>query len=81
MHDIHMLNGRMFDDKDGNFTCVANDGHSTVDYVLASSDNFHIISSFGVDFIDFSDHCPLYCTLYCHDNVNHMRTEENDMST
>ena len=30
-HDIHMLKGRLFDDKEGNITCVANEGRSLVD--------------------------------------------------
>ena len=33
-HDIHMLKGRLFDDKEGNVTCVATEGRSHVDYII-----------------------------------------------
>ena len=36
-YDVHMLNGRLFDDIEGNITCTANDGRSIVDYIIASS--------------------------------------------
>ena len=60
---IHILNVRLFDDKDGNITCTANNGSSIVDYMIASSSLFNNITSFGVDTIDLSVHFPLYCTL------------------
>ena len=31
-YGIHILNGRLHDDKDGNFTCVTHNGASVVDY-------------------------------------------------
>ena len=36
-YGIHVLNGRLFRDTDGNFTCIANNGSSTVDYMIAST--------------------------------------------
>ena len=54
-HDVHMLNGRLFDDKEGNITCVANEGRSLVDYIIASSNLFDKFSYFCVDNHDFSD--------------------------
>ena len=40
--DIHIINGRLFNDSDGNFTCIANDGASVVDYSIASSKLFFL---------------------------------------
>jgi hypothetical protein len=28
LHSLHMLNGRFSNDRNGNFTCTANNGHS-----------------------------------------------------
>ena len=41
---IHMLNGRIFNDKTGNFTSTANDGSSLVDYFIVSSNLFSYIT-------------------------------------
>ena len=38
--NIHILNGRRFDDKEGHFTCFANNGTSVVDYMIASTTLF-----------------------------------------
>ncbi|WAR15318.1 hypothetical protein MAR_005423, partial [Mya arenaria] len=79
-HDVHLLNGRLFDDKEGNFTCMANNGKSVVDYIVASTELFEHFCDFGVDVADFSDHFPLYCTLktntfrlQCHDEGDQIR--------
>ena len=58
-YDVHMLNGRLFDDVEGNITGIANDGMSIVDYIIASSNLFEKFSSFTVDNYDVSDHFPL----------------------
>jgi len=42
--DILIANGRLFDDKDGNFTCTANRGRSVVDYFLLSLPLFKHVS-------------------------------------
>ena len=63
---VHMEctpNGRIFDDKIGDITCVANDGSSVVDYMLASTSLFNSILYFQVASEDFSDHFPLRCRL------------------
>ena len=62
--DIHILNGRLCQDKQGNFTCLANSGSSVVDYMIASTSliNSNIID-FRVEDVDFSDHFPLSCIL------------------
>ena len=61
--DLHILNGRLFNDKDGNFTCFSNNGTSVVDYIICSTDIFKSIRNFGIGDEDFSDHFPLYCTI------------------
>ena len=39
-NDIHVLNGRLYDDVDGNITCISNGGKSLVDYIIASTSLF-----------------------------------------
>ena len=36
-NSMHIINGRLSMDTDGNFTCVANNGASTVDYNICST--------------------------------------------
>ena len=45
------------------FYCVANNGRSVVDYMLASTSLFTSFTDFEVGSEDFSDHFPLYCKL------------------
>ena len=59
--DIHLLIGRINGEKTGEFTCIANQGTSIVDYNIASSDLFKNISSFHVEDRDESVHYPLKC--------------------
>ena len=55
--------------RNGEITCVANEGSSIVDYMLASSALFDSFSNFQVARDDFSDHFPLHCRLLLsHDN-------------
>ena len=59
--DMHIINGRLFDDSEGNFTCIANDGASVVDYNIASSKLFSKISYFTIEYRDESVHFPINC--------------------
>ena len=59
--DMHIINGRLFGDQDGNFTCIANNGASVVDYNIASSKLFAKISNFSIEDRDESVHFPVYC--------------------
>ena len=70
-HDIQMLNGHLFDDTEGNITCIANEGRSLVDYIIASS---------NVDNHDFSDHFPLTCSLQLN-NFSHETDTYADTDT
>jgi len=62
-YNIHALNGRIFQDMQGNYTCVTHNGASVVDYMLASSELFHSFNDFGVHHRDESIHFPLFCSL------------------
>lgn len=46
---------------EGNFTCIANDGASVVDYNIASSKLFSKISYFNIEDRDQSVHFPVKC--------------------
>ena len=61
--DIHMFNGRLGRDTQGEFTCFTNNGASTVDYMIGSSSIFKYVDDFGISDISFSVHCPVYCRL------------------
>ena len=76
-YNIHVLNGRLFDDTNGEITCVANNGSSVVDYMLASTSLFDSFSEFKVGSDDFSDHFPLYCTISL-PNINLQDSEPFD---
>ena len=68
---LYTLNGRIFDDKNGDITCVANDGSSVVDYMLASTSLFNSSLYFHVASEDFSDHFPLrYGLLLSYESEN-----------
>lgn len=59
--DMHIINGRLFDNTEGNFTCLANDGASVVDYNIASSKLFSYISYLNIEDRDETVHFPVYC--------------------
>ena len=65
-NDIHMLNGRPYDDVDGNITCISNEGKSLVDYIIASTSIFDRCTYFCISMQYFSDHFPVICTLQLH---------------
>ena len=77
---IHVLNGRLFEDTNGEITCVANNGSSVVDYILASTDIFDSILHFKVGSEDFSDHFLLHCTLSLSD-INLQDFESFEVNT
>ena len=72
----------MFDDENGEFTCLANEGASVVDYMLSSSFVFKFVNFFKVDNCIFSVHCPLVCTLsfrqidLCTENTSSINSNE-----
>ena len=59
---MHTLNGRLFNDTEGNFTCIANEGASIVDYMIASTHLFQFITV-GIDDMDWYVHLLLFCKL------------------
>ena len=72
--NIHVLNGRILGDRDGEITCVAKHGSSVEDYMIASSSLFDSISLFEVGLEDFSDHFPLHCTI----SLSNINLSNND---
>ena len=62
-YGIHILNGRSPGDRDGEITCVANDGCSIVDYFIVSSSLFPLVSKFEIVNRSESVHLPLSCCL------------------
>ena len=60
-HDMHILNGRLFEDSEGHYTCYTQAGNSVVDYFIASANFFENITKFSVLNNDESDHLPLRC--------------------
>ena len=62
-NNVHIVNGRLSYDSAVNYTCIANEGHSVVDYHIASSELFACISYFNVESLDISDHFPLFVKL------------------
>ena len=81
--DMHIINGRRFDDSEGNFTCIANDGASVVDYNIASSKLFSKISYFTIEDRDESVHFPIYCqfTFPRQNRLMHTREKPDKFST
>ena len=66
---IHMLNGRLPGDQDGEFTFCARAGNSVVDYMLVSSELFNTVTDFQVIAMLESDHFPLTCNIPCNLHV------------
>ena len=62
-YGIHILNRRFPDDREGEITCVANEGSSIVDYFIASSNLFQYICNFEVCNYSDSVHFPLACSM------------------
>jgi len=42
-YGVHILNGRLYDDIVGNFTCLTHNGASVVDYHIALSELFQFV--------------------------------------
>jgi len=61
--DVHIVNGRLFNDLEGNYTCTAGNGASVVDYIIISSDLFSFVKAFSILDRDDSDHFPINCKL------------------
>lgn len=71
--NVHFLNGRTKGDEKGEFTCIANDGVSIVDYTIVSSELFENISYFHVEDRDETVHFPLNCVIsFKHENRNNL---------
>ena len=57
---MHIMNGRFPGDSKGNYTCIANNGASVVDYHICSTELFPLCSDFNVDDRTESVHFPIH---------------------
>ena len=61
---VVVANGRLCNDKDGNFTFYTAQGRSVNDYLLVPPSEYRLINDFKVLPInEFSDHMPVYFEL------------------
>ena len=60
-YGIHIFNGRLHNDVNGNFTCVTHNGASIVDYIIASSCLFQYCTEFKIGDMYQSVHFPVTC--------------------
>ena len=77
-YGIHILNGRLHDDKDGNFTCVTHNGASVVDYFIASSYLFQYCTEFEIGDMYQSVHFPVSCKFTFNVPETHSFLNERD---
>ena len=73
------MNGRCKGDYHREFSCNANEGNSTVDYFIVSSELFENVSSFQVGEEEFSDHFPIECTLKFLPKSNHFINNDRQL--
>ena len=66
---MHILSGRVSQDKNEDITCVANGGRSVVDYMLVNTRMYSFIQHFEVIVRAESDYFPVIC------NVNYAFNE------
>ena len=78
LHDMHIINGRLHDDLEGNYTCIANNGASTVDYSICSTALFGKCTQFNIENRTESDHFPLKCQFKFEKNVQATENMQND---
>ena len=60
---LRILNGRLFAAKSAAFTFNSTNGHSVIDYLLASSQLFHLVNSLTIELKPFSDHSSVNFSL------------------
>ena len=61
--DHAIVNGRLCNDQNGNFTFCSTRGLSVTDYLLTHKFNLNSLNNFLIlDFNNFSDHAPIYFT-------------------
>lgn len=74
VNDIHILNGRTGQDKEGGFTCVMpNGGKSTIDYIICSTSLFAFVKDFCIHYKETTltgmSHFPLIVNLHCNSQI------------
>ena len=73
-HDMHIMNGRLYDHNEGNYTCLSNDGRSVVYYFITNIYMFKYVSYFTIKDGDDFDHYPVIC------NLSFLKISENEIS-
>lgn len=67
---LRMLNGRYIGDLMGNYTCISNNGYSTVDYCIASESLLSSVLYFKTGIFSYlSDHAKIEVHLKCNIDV------------
>ena len=62
--NLCIVNGRLYGDTNGSYTCMTANGESVVDYLLTTFSNFGLLSDFQVlPFNEYSNHSPLTFTI------------------
>ena len=69
-YGMHILNGRVSGDTNGDITCVANGDRSVVDYMLVNTRLYSFIQHFEVIVRVESDHFPVICKVNCTFNAS-----------
>ena len=60
---MHLLNGRINGDQNEEFTCIANEGESIVNYNIVPSELFENVLLFYIEDRDKSVHFALKCVI------------------
>ena len=78
---IHIVNGRKEHDRLGMYTCFTNNGASTVDYTLVSTEIFEDVTDFEIFENDTLTHLPQQFTFLCNrtDNIENAKNENTDI--
>ena len=79
IYDIHFLNGRFDGDHNCHYTCIANNGANTVDYMVCSSNIFQYVSNIFVLENNVSVHFPIYCILQLHYANDRVMNSNDDL--
>ena len=77
--DHAIVNGRLCNDQNGNFTFCSTRGLSVTDYLLTHKFNLDSLNNFQIlDFNNFSDHAPIYFTFPRKPTVKQTKSSTGD---
>lgn len=75
---VHILNGRVKPDRNGEYTFVSPLGKSVIDYFMVSSQLFEFCTEFLISDNDESSHFPIICKIASLENYNHSLNNEQN---